>query len=96
MSDRKSLRVRIEGRVQGVWYRGWMIEEASGRGLDGWVRNRRDGSVEAVLSGPEGAVEAMLEACWRGPSAAQVAAVRVGPEEAPVAPGVRQRQSSGK
>jgi acylphosphatase len=73
-----------------------MIEEASGRGLDGWVRNRRDGSVEAVLSGPEDAVEAMLEACWRGPSAARVAAVRVGSEDQAVAPGFRQRQSSGK
>jgi acylphosphatase len=73
-----------------------MIEEASRRGLDGWVRNRRDGSVEAALSGPEDAVEAMLEACWQGPSAAHVAAVRVLPEDEPVAPGFRRRENSGK
>ncbi len=70
-----------------------MAEEACRRGLDGWVRNRRDRSVEAVLSGPAGAVEAMLEACWGGPSAARVVAVRVRPEDELVAPGFRQRES---
>ena len=71
--------MRIEGRVQGVWFRGWMIEEATRRGLSGWVRNMRDGAVEAVVAGPEAVVEDMIEACWRGPPAARVAAVRTRP-----------------
>ena len=49
-----ALRVVIEGRVQGVWFRAWTVEAASGRGLDGWVRNRRDGTVEALFAGPAG------------------------------------------
>ena len=51
------VRVVISGRVQGVWYRGWTVDEARARGLDGWVRNRRDGSVEAVFQGPAAAHE---------------------------------------
>jgi len=70
-----TVRVRIEGRVQGVWFRGWTLREARLRGLAGWVRNRRDGSVEALFSGPEEAVEAMVAACHRGPSAASVRSV---------------------
>ena len=61
--------------MQGVWYRGWTEEEAARRGLRGWVRNRRDGSVEALLSGPAAIVEDMIEACWKGPPAARVEAV---------------------
>ena len=72
---RKAVVVRIEGRVQGVWYRGWTVEQASRRGLDGWVRNRADGSVEALFAGEAAAVAAMLEACRQGPAAAQVTAV---------------------
>ena len=67
--------VRIRGRVQGVWYRGWTEEEAARRGLRGWVRNRRDGSVEALFSGPAAIVQDMIEACWKGPPAAGVEAV---------------------
>lgn len=70
-----AVRVVISGRVQGVWFRGWTIEAASKRGLDGWVRNRRDGTVEAVFSGPPEAVEGMVEACWSGPPMARVVAV---------------------
>ena len=70
-----TVNVRIRGRVQGVWYRGWTEEEAARRGLRGWVRNRRDGSVEALLSGPAAIVEDMIEACWKGPPAARVEAV---------------------
>jgi Acylphosphatases len=81
LPERKTVRVRIEGRVQGVWYRGWTVREASERGLAGWVRNRSDGSVEAVFSGPKPAVDAMLEACWEGPPAARV--TRVTPVAAP-------------
>lgn len=64
--------VRIEGRVQGVWYRGWTIDQATARGLSGWVRNRRDGSVEAVFHGPEAMVVEMVNLCWTGPPVAHV------------------------
>lgn len=83
----KTVRVRIEGRVQGVWYRGWTVSEASGRKLGGWVRNRRDGSVEALFSGPKEVVNNMLEACWQGPPAARVTAVHPHPADAPDRPG---------
>ena len=62
----------IKGSVQGVGYRWWAQEEARRLGLDGWVRNRHDGSVELVAAGPEAAVEQMVEACWGGPPAAAV------------------------
>jgi acylphosphatase len=62
----------IHGRVQGVYYRGWSVETARGLGLSGWVRNRRDGSVEMLIAGPEGEVEAMIARCRHGPAAAQV------------------------
>ncbi len=65
-------RVRLHGRVQGVWFRGWTEREARSRGLDGWVRNRRDGTVEAVFAGPKSAVRLMIDACHTGPPAAKV------------------------
>ena len=68
--------VTISGRVQGVGYRAWVEDEAIARDLEGWVRNRRDGSVEAVFAGPAGAVTAMIAACRRGPSSARVDALR--------------------
>ncbi len=58
--------VVIRGRVQGVGYRAFVEDEAVRRDLEGWVRNRRDGTVEAVFSGPGEAVMAILEACRRG------------------------------
>jgi acylphosphatase len=64
--------VVVRGRVQGVGYRAFVEDEAHRRGLRGWVRNRRDGSVEAVFSGPRSEVEAAIEACRRGPFSAQV------------------------
>jgi acylphosphatase len=67
--------VIIRGRVQGVGYRAWVEHEALRRGLAGWTRNRRDGSVEAVFAGPADAVAAMIEACRRGPPSARVEAV---------------------
>jgi acylphosphatase len=82
----KTVRVRIEGRVQGVWFRAWTVEEARRRGLRGWVRNRLDGSVEALFSGAEDSVEEMLVACRQGPPAAGVSSVQrlpVGEEELP-------------
>lgn len=80
MSD-TTVRVRIHGRVQGVWFRGWTIREARRHGLAGWVRNRLDGSVEALFSGSEEAVETMIAACHRGPPAARVRSVRRLPAE---------------
>lgn len=67
----------ISGRVQGVCYRDWTVGKASTLGLDGWVRNRRDGTVEAVISGSDDAVEAMIAACRRGPEMAEVAEIKV-------------------
>lgn len=70
-----TVRVVVSGRVQGVWFRAWTEQEAKALGLDGWVRNRRDGTVEAVLSGDEAVVETMIEALWEGPPLAQVTAI---------------------
>jgi len=66
------LRVTISGRVQGVGYRAWVEYEAMLRDLEGWVRNRRDGSVEAVFAGPEDVVTDMVMSCQRGPVSARV------------------------
>lgn len=68
--------VTIRGRVQGVGYRAWVEDEATARDLEGWVRNRRDGSVEAVFAGPTGVVTGMVAACRRGPSSARVDALQ--------------------
>ncbi len=83
MTTLAARRVRIEGRVQGVWFRGWAAEQATARGLTGWIRNRRDGSVEALFAGPAAAVEDMLRTCREGPPAAAVSAVIAEPAEAP-------------
>jgi acylphosphatase len=68
-------RVTIRGHVQGVGFRAWTEHEARRRALEGWVRNRRDGSVEAVFAGPLARVADMIEACRHGPSLAHVDAV---------------------
>lgn len=67
--------VMIRGRVQGVGYRAWIEHKALAHGLEGWVRNRRDGMVEALFAGTDEAVTAMVEACRRGPRGAQVEAI---------------------
>jgi acylphosphatase len=66
----------VRGRVQGVGYRAFVDHEARGRDLEGWVRNRRDGSVEALFAGPADVVAAMIAACRRGPSPARVDAMQ--------------------
>ena len=76
-ADRRTVRVRIEGGVQGVSYRYWTERVAGGLGLTGWVRNRRDGSVEALFAGPAADVARMLERCKDGPRSAHVTAVEV-------------------
>lgn len=75
----KRVRAIIHGQVQGVWYRGWTVDEANRRGLDGWVRNRRDGTVEAVFAGDDALVDDILQACWQGPPAARVEHIDVEP-----------------
>ncbi len=75
--------VVVTGRVQGVWFRAWTREQAQALGVSGWVRNRADGSVEAVLAGPDAAVEALIAALHVGPSAARVDAVQVTDAEPP-------------
>ncbi|MEQ8390506.1 MAG: acylphosphatase [Thalassospira sp.] len=67
-----SVQVRIEGKVQGVWYRAWTVEQATKRGLTGWVRNRTDHTVEAVFCGPVEVVQSMVVACHEGPLHARV------------------------
>jgi acylphosphatase len=67
----------ISGRVQGVGYRISMVEEARRRGVRGWVRNRRDGTVEAVVDGAPGALDAIVAWARRGPPGAHVANVAV-------------------
>lgn len=69
------VQVVISGRVQGVWYRAWTREEARGLGLRGWVRNRADGTVEALFAGEEAVVAEMLARCQEGPERARVTAV---------------------
>lgn len=69
--------VVISGRVQGVGYRAWTEDAAARRGLRGWVRNRRDGTVEAVFVGAETLVMEMIRACRRGPQSARVIDVDV-------------------
>ena len=67
--------VVVRGKVQGVGYRAWLAGEAMASDLAGWVRNRKDGAVEAVLSGPEAVVAALIAKCRKGPVMARVTSV---------------------
>lgn len=87
MSSRHTVRLRIEGRVQGVGFRMFVERAAAALGLDGWVRNRRDGGVEAVIAGTPAAIEEMIERCHAGPPAARVDRVEVLAEDETVASG---------
>ena len=89
MSASRTVEVVITGRVQGVSYRAWTADEARRRGLDGHVRNRADGAVEALFSGPEAAVDALIEACRAGPPTARVDAITVRPAAPPQGGGFR-------
>jgi acylphosphatase len=86
-----AVRVVIEGLVQGVWFRGWTVEQARRLELDGWVRNRADGSVEALFSGPAASVAEIVAACRQGPPAARVTMVREFPASPLAERGFHQR-----
>jgi acylphosphatase len=77
----ETVRLRITGRVQGVGYRLWAMRTAARLGLRGWVRNRSDGSVEALVTGTPEAIAAIIEASRDGPRGAQVTEVAVAPDE---------------
>jgi acylphosphatase len=79
-------RLAITGRVQGVGYRDWAVATGQRLGLSGWVRNRTDASVEALVVGEDEAVGKMIEACRRGPLLARVDAVDVEPVDLDVLP----------
>ena len=77
MGSTYHVHVLIRGRVQGVGFRYWLAGEAENRMLDGWVRNRRDSSVEAVFSGEESAVKDMVAVCGVGPRLANVEGIEL-------------------
>ncbi len=79
----RCVRLLISGRVQGVGYRYWTVGQARRRGLIGWVRNLRDGRVEAIVFGPARKVESLVEACRAGPPAADVSGIEIGEAEPP-------------
>ena len=73
----KQLNLVVRGRVQGVYFRAYMQDEAAFRKVAGWVRNSPDGRVEAVLEGKPAAVEALIAWCHRGSPASEVSGVEV-------------------
>lgn len=87
------VRVVVRGRVQGVWFRGWIVEQARSLSLRGWVRNRKDGAVEALFGGPEDAVREMVRRCHHGPPAAAVSEVEEHPGRDPLPDGFGQRST---
>jgi len=78
---RAILHVTIRGRVQGVGYRAWIEYQAAASKLEGWVRNRRDGSVEALFAGSPKAVAEMIALCRHGPPSSKIEAVLTEPGE---------------
>jgi acylphosphatase len=92
-SDLTSLRLRVEGFVQAVGYRHFIIEEATRLGLDGWVRNRADGTVEILASGETKSVEALVAAAMRGPAGSNVKNVELHNAEPPAEKGFHRRSS---
>jgi acylphosphatase len=91
--DITSLRLRIEGHVQAVGYRNFVIEEARKLGVDGWVRNRSDGSVEVLACGETKAVEALIASCARGPEGSRIKHIDMETVEAPAEKGFNRRPS---
>jgi len=91
--DLTSLRLKIEGFVQAVGFRHFAITEAHRLGLDGWVRNCYDGTLEVMVSGPDTAVEQFVGLCMRGPSGARVTNVEIHKAEPPKDKGFRRLAS---
>ncbi|XP_059667599.1 uncharacterized protein LOC132313013 [Cornus florida] len=91
--NNKTVRVVVKGRVQGVFYRNWTVDNAVELGLRGWVRNRRDGSVEALFSGSHEKVQEMEQRCRRGPPSAMVTGLEVSPSGDDPGSGFERRQT---
>jgi acylphosphatase len=79
--ERKTVRVRIAGKVQGVGFRAWTVKQARSLELAGFVRNEPDGAVVAVITGPEPAVSTLIDRLWEGPASASVSGVETQDEE---------------
>ncbi|MBV9330635.1 MAG: acylphosphatase [Alphaproteobacteria bacterium] len=88
-----ALRFRIEGFVQAVGYRHFVISEANRIGLDGWIRNRSDGTVEVLACGETGKVEELAQLCMRGPPGARVTSVEMDKADPPDEKGFHRRPS---
>lgn len=82
----RAVLARVHGKVQGVGYRIWARRDAMGLGLTGWVRNERDRTVTALITGSDAAVSAMIERLWLGPKGASVSKVDIDELEAGEAP----------
>ena len=91
--DITSMRVHVHGFVQGIGFRDFLVMAAEAQNLDGWVRNRSDGSVEALVSGPTKAVEIFVTNATRGPQGAKVSAVDLHNSEPPAEKGFIRRPS---
>lgn len=89
----RAVRVIVSGHVQGVGFRAFVQQQSVSHGVDGWVRNLRDGTVEAVLAGRNEAVHALLDRLHEGPPAARVAEVAVEPFAGEVHPGFEMRHT---
>ncbi|PBB93404.1 acylphosphatase [Mesorhizobium sp. WSM3864] len=77
VEQRRTVRARISGKVQGVSYRVWARDEAVRLGLTGWVRNEHDGSVTALIAGADAAIDSMVDRLWRGPRGATVIRIEI-------------------
>ena len=91
--DTTSLRLKVEGFVQAVGFRNFAIEKARALNLDGWVRNRADGTVEALISGSTKSVEAFVTACAQGPAGSKVTSIDLHKAEPPEEKGFHRRSS---
>jgi len=91
--DLTSMRMRIEGFVQAVGYRNFAIAEATRLGLNGWIRNRADGTVEVLISGPTKTVEAFIAQAAKGPPGSQVKSFELHNSEPPAEKGFHRRPS---
>jgi acylphosphatase len=89
----KSLHLLITGRVQGVGFRDWLIREAKRLSLSGWVRNIGADTVEAIIAGPDEAIDLCLQRCWRGPALAEVTDIHIEEAPPPAEPGFARRST---